>query len=67
MLRWPDYFADPPSDTTSGDVNVFPLLSEFSEPGESPEIWFEPPTDQKVGGSNPSARTTVMFRVIVDS
>ena len=21
MLRWPDYFADPPSDTTSGDVN----------------------------------------------
>jgi len=22
MLRWPDYFADPPSDTTSGDVNV---------------------------------------------
>jgi hypothetical protein len=21
MLRWPDYLADPPSDTTSGDVN----------------------------------------------
>ena len=21
MLRWPDYFVDPPSDTTSGDVN----------------------------------------------
>ena len=20
MLRWPDYFVDPPSDTTSGDV-----------------------------------------------
>ena len=22
MLRWPDYFVDPPSDTTSEDVNV---------------------------------------------
>ena len=22
MLRWPDYFADPPNATTSGDVNV---------------------------------------------
>ena len=22
MLRWPDYFVDPPSDTTSGDVNL---------------------------------------------
>ncbi len=22
MLRWPDYFADPPSDTTSGDANT---------------------------------------------
>jgi|GEM_PF-4390702 len=21
MLRWPDYFVDPPNDTTSGDVN----------------------------------------------
>ena len=21
MLRWPDYFADPPNATTSGDVN----------------------------------------------
>ena len=25
MLRWPDYFADPPSDTTSGDVNLLGL------------------------------------------
>ena len=23
MLRWPDYFADPPSDTTSRDINIF--------------------------------------------
>jgi len=30
MLRWPDYFADPPSDTTSGDVNhVWPNLKLF--------------------------------------
>ena len=29
MLRWPDYFVDPPSDTTSGDVN-FVIISGYN-------------------------------------
>ena len=29
MLRWPDYFVDPPNDTTSGDVNVLSNLQGF--------------------------------------
>ncbi len=30
MLRWPDYLADPPSDTTSGDVNLHHLFARNS-------------------------------------
>ena len=30
MLRWPDYLADPPSDTTSGDVNAGRRPAQFT-------------------------------------
>ncbi len=38
MLRWPDYLADPPSDTTSGDVNAGPHGSAFVNAIFSPKV-----------------------------
>ena len=44
MLRWPDYLADPPSDTTSGDVNQLTLLRLKSTRGVASDVKVEAPS-----------------------
>ncbi len=43
MLRWPDYVADPPSDTTSGDVNERIQRSLKGRPRET--LQFKTPSE----------------------